>query len=753
VLTERRQSNPVEAFPRPLTSERLILLHRRAPRKRTPSTGLAGACLLRAIAVVALVAGGAGRAEAQIDDRVIRGLTFEGNNSIPAPVLEASIATTKSGWFARNGLVRWLGLGEKRYFDEVEFQRDVFRLAVLYKRSGFPDVQVDTLVRRDPENVWITFLIEEGAPILVDTLIVTGLDSVPGWVRNRADLDLPLQQGDVFDRALMQADADSITRRLRDRGYPSADVLVSYAVRTAERRATVTLDANPGVRARIGDVRVEGVERVDSSTVVDLMTARPGELYSQTDLFQSQRNLYNADLFRIATVDIDSARFEPGTDSVPLRVRVGESPPRRLRIGAGYGTNDCLRTNAGLTLRNFLGNGRLVDLSGSVSKVGIGDPLDWGLENSICKPLRDDSIGSRLLNYNLTTAVRRPAFLSANNTLIVSAFVERRSEFKVYRREEVGMSVGITRETPTRRLPLALTYTLAYGNTEATPVSFCAFFNACIPADVDLLSRQRRLATITATGSIPRANNPLDPTRGSVASAELTWASRWIGSSRLLQFARVIGDYAWYRPLARDVVLSWRIRGGVIFSPRVALTSDTAAYVPPEQRFYGGGPSDVRGYQRNELGPVVYVIPRADYDAGVAAGETEFESARDSNRIRVAATGGNSLAVGNVEVRFPSPVFGQRLRLAAFVDVGSVWERGQAQAGPRFRVTPGAGLRVSTPLGPARFDVAYSPAALAPGQLYIAEPDDRLTPDPARTGFQLDRGRRWTIHFAVGQPF
>ena len=352
--------------------------------------------LLRLLAAVGIVAGSAGGVHAQVDDRVIRGLTFEGNNSIPAPVLEASIATTKSGWFARNGLVRWLGLGEKRYFDEVEFQRDVFRLGVLYKRSGFPDVQVDTLVRRDPENVWVTFLIEEGEPILVDTLIVAGLDSVPGWVRSRADLDLPLRQGDVFDRALMQADADSITRRLRDRGYPSADVLVSYAVRTAERRAAVTLDANPGVRARIGDVRVEGVERVDSSTVVDLMTARPGELYSQTDLFQSQRNLYNADLFRIATVDIDSANFEPGTDSVPLRVQVAESPPRRLRIGAGYGTNDCLRTNAGLTLRNFLGNGRLVDLSGSGVDRGMLDEavsalgarrLLWGSDLTMCTGL------------------------------------------------------------------------------------------------------------------------------------------------------------------------------------------------------------------------------------------------------------------------------------------------------------------------------------------------------------------------------
>ncbi len=44
--------------------------------------------------------------------------------------------------------------------------------------------------------------------------------------------------------------------------------------------------------------------------------------------------------------------------------------------------------------------------------------------------------------------------------------------------------------------------------------------------------------------------------------------------------------------------------------------------------------------------------------------------------VTVAATGGNTLAVGNVELRFPSPLFKTRLRLATFLDVGGAWQRG-----------------------------------------------------------------------------
>jgi outer membrane translocation and assembly module TamA len=119
--------------------------------------------------------------------------------------------------------------------------------------------------------------------------------------------------------------------------------------------------------------------------------------------------------------------------------------------------------------------------------------------------------------------------------------------------------------------------------------------------------------------------------------------------------------------------------------------------------------------------------------------------------VQVSATGGNTLAVGNVELRVPSPVFGSRLRLAAFVDAGGAWQRGDGD--PVIRVTPGLGLRVATPLGPARLDMAYNPYRLQAGPLFQFDEDGALTPVPGREEFVLDRDGRFTFHFAVGQAF
>ncbi|HEX2611106.1 MAG TPA: BamA/TamA family outer membrane protein [Gemmatimonadales bacterium] len=675
---------------------------------------------------------------AQQTGRVVRKLSFEGNRALTDETLATAIATTNSSWFA-SGFLRWLGLGAKRYFDEQEFRRDVVRLSVLYRRSGYPDAVIDTLVRRTPQDVYITFNIQEGAPILVTSLTISGLDSLRDRLHRTVLVDLPLRQGDPFNRFAMQATADTITRRLRDRGYPAATVFTSFEVNREARTATVTLETEPDGRAVIGDITVVGAHRVDSVVVRKLLVSHTGRRFSQEELFESQRNLYESDLFRFATVNIDSSRYRPGTDSVPLLVQVNESKPRRIRGGLGYATYDCFRASLGWTSRNFLGAGRILDLTSQVSKVGVGSPVDWGLDRNICSASRDDSVGSAKVNFYLGASLRRPAFLSPNNAITLSVFGQRRSEFKVYLRQETGVSVAFTRTTPRRRNPLSLTYTLSYGRTEATAVSFCSVFGACTPDVTGPLRQNLVLATLTALGTFPRVNSPIDPTRGSNASVEVTYSSKYIGSSSLQQFTRVVGGMSWYRPLSRDVVLSWRVRGGLIFSPTLDVGNVSGAFIPPDQRFYAGGPNDVRGFERNELGPVIYVVP------------VGFANDRDS--VRVAATGGNTLALGNVELRLPSPVFSSRLRLATFVDAGGVWERQGPQQSRVIRVTPGVGIRIATPLGPARVDAAYNPYKLQGGQLFEADTLGNLTPVPGASSYVLARDRKWTFHFAVGQAF
>lgn len=687
-------------------------------------------------------------AAGQFEELVVRQLKFSGNHAIDSETMQSFIATTNSSFFATSSMIRWMGLGAKRTFNQRNFETDVERLKLLYRKSGYLEVEIDTVVRRTDKNIYLTFIITEGPPVVVEEMAILGLDSIPH--PDRVTRDLPLRAGDPFNRFLMQATGDTLARRLQDRGYPQAEVFLSFRVEHLARTATVGLDVYPGLMSTVGSIRVEGTDRLRPSLVRSLLTTSPGDDYSRENLFRSQRNLYRSDLFRYVAVGIDTLDYDFDSDTVPISVRVIEGRFHRVRAGVGYGTDDCIRLGAGWTARNFLGNGRIFDLSGRMSKIGVAPPFT-GLSDNLCRQLAfDPATGegdpfSQELNYNLTASLRQPAFFSPKNTAAISVFAERRSSPNVFLREDFGTSLSLARITASL-IGLDLIYRWENGFTEASDVNFCAYFNACTREDIDELRQRQNLATISLRGTVPRVNHPINPTRGWVAKLEGTLSSSIIGSSPLQEFVRFIGDFSWYRPVRRGHILSWRLRGGVLFAPRITLESGANAFVPPAQRFYAGGPNDVRGYRRNELGPVVYVVD----SASVVDSNGMLDPAALQN-ARVEAVGGNMLAVGNVELRIPTGIW-PRLRLALFIDAGSVWVRDPAALAPfRLRITPGVGLRLNTPLGPARLDVAYNPYDFPPGRLLGSTPSGDLV--ELSDDFQRARNRNFTIHVSVGQPF
>jgi outer membrane protein insertion porin family len=702
--------------------------------------------------LLAAVLAAAPLAAQQETQRVVRGLSFEGNHAIDDYTLSTAIATTSSGAFASRWWLRWMGLGEKRYFNELEFRRDVVRLLLLYRQSGYMNAVVDTLVRREGRDVYVTFRIYEGDPVRLVRLDVLGLDSI---LNVRAlKRSLPLQAGDPFNRALFQASADTTVGRLRNEGYPFADVLRSFDVDAAALRASAMLEGVPGPRMRVRSVTIIGANQTDTATVRNMLSVRPGDWFRQDQLYQTQRDLYALGMFRAVTVALaDTAASPPppppagaaGDSGVRVVVRVSEAPRHRIRVGAGYGSLDCFRVLGGWTAYDFLGGARSLDLTGQLSKIGVGRPFDAGFKSNVCGFLRDDPT-SDTANYNATVTLRQPTFFSPRHTASLALFAERRSEFRAYTRQAVGTNVAVTFNAR-RDVPVTVGYSYSVGHTTAEPANFCLFLTLCNVADQSFFTKSRAFGAVTISGLRGRVNSVLDPSVGSLMQVTLVHASRYVLSDTLYEFNRGELELSKYYPLSRRSVLAWRIRGGTILPQRLSLLGQRVQFVPPDQRFYAGGPNSVRGYARNGLGPRVYVSDSFD----VAGTDTTY---RD---IRAAPTGGNTVLTANLELRVPSPVFPDRVRLGLFVDVGQVWERGDTLSTVTgLRVTPGFGLRFVTPLGPVRLDAAYDGYPQEAGPLYYLNRTDRSITATGKTihpGLPPGFWRRVLVQFAVGQAF
>jgi outer membrane protein assembly factor BamA len=93
------------------------------------------------------------------------------------------------------------------------------------------------------------------------------------------------------------------------------------------------------------------------------------------------------------------------------------------------------------------------------------------------------------------------------------------------------------------------------------------------------------------------------------------------------------------------------------------------------------------------------------------------------------------------------------MRLAAFVDAGSVTVGGLRDLRDGWRVTPGVGLRAQSPVGPIRIDLAFNPQGSPTGEL--VEIPEEGPPIPTGVQFQEEQTfiRRLQLHLAVGQAF
>ena len=684
-------------------------------------------------------------------DLEVRTLAFAGNKAFSDAELANVIVNTAS-----SGSRRWIRfLGTRRCLDRPELPRDVLRLILFYRNHGYYDVAVDTLLQpKGSGAIALTFRVAEGRPTVVDSLRVCGLDSVRD--ARSLTLGLPLRVGRPFDRNLVEATKDTLARRLRDAGYPQADVLREYSVNRESHRAEVSYQVIPGPFARFGTVAVDieplkpGTEpELSKSTVKRAVGIRRGSTYRESVLEDAKRNLYQSDAYRHVDVVIDTTPGAPDS-VVNVRVLVAENYMHSARVGAGWGTLDCFRTQASFTDRDFLrGRGRL-ELNGRLSKIGTGRPLAGAATRSFCNKvtqLGQDPYGDTL-NYFIGATLRQPVIFGLRTIPSLTLYSERRSEFKAFvRTTPIG---GVASFDFARRRvlpPMTFAYQLERGRTTAEPALFCAVFNLCTEADRSQVQELRRLAVVSWAATRDRTNDPLEPTRGSVLRIDFRHAlsrepfgAKWLNllgsSDDGIQFNRITGDVAWYRRIG-DVTLASRLRVGGVLGNRLRLTDTVNFFIPPQERMYAGGPSSVRGFRQNELGPVVYVVSSVD-TIGTRAGEEIFDPVTGERiyylRVkgdtmargfeRAVPTGGNSVILGTVELRIKSPILPQLVQWAVFEDFGQVWNRGDSLnfAIRDLKLTPGAGVRIFSPIGAIRVDVGYNPYRRPVGAAYYDAP-------------------------------
>ncbi|HEY4305575.1 MAG TPA: BamA/TamA family outer membrane protein, partial [Gemmatimonadaceae bacterium] len=542
-------------------------------------------------------------------DREVRALHFEGNDTFSDDQLSALVVTTASSSTRRVLHV----FGAKRCFPEEGLAPDVARLTAWYQNNGFFDTKIDTLVKSlSATALDVTFKVNEGQPLILDTLRITGLDSVRQHDEIVRATDLRL--GGRVGASLVRSAVDTIRERLRNSGYPRADVFTSYSTHKAEHTAEVDMQAVPGPFARFGTIAVNSVNKdgkkppaIDSTTVLRLIGFRTGDGYSDDALDRAQRNLYVLTAYVHVSVALDTT-WAHGDSIADVKIDLREDKLHQFDLSEGWATLDCFRVTSAYTDKNFRGVAQQLELNGQVSKLGFAEPTAANWSRDLCGQLKPDSIASSKLNDRFGATIRQPNIRGSHWSPAYSAYTERRGERLAYlRTTDFGFGVSALRDV-SQRTPFQLGYNFEHGATQAEPAILCGVFLRCTPDDREEV--QRRLLYGVGSASLQRSttDNLVAPTRGYVAAAEVRYSAPWLASDPTLRFLKFTGDLSWYRQVVRNATFVAHGSAGWI---QGGSSSNGTKLPPPQERLYAGGSNSVRGFQQNELGPQVYLLDSA----------------------------------------------------------------------------------------------------------------------------------------------
>ena len=641
-------------------------------------------------------------------------VTFAGNKAVSSQTLEAAVETAPSSGARR--FTRFFGT--RRCLAQGALLRDVARLMLFYRRKGYPRVAVDTAIERgQTKAVHVRFGIRENDPLVLDSVEIRGVaDSA---IRARVRRGVTLRPGDPLDRFSLDASSTAIVAGLRRAGYLAATARAGESADSARRRAVAWIDVTMGPRVRVGEVRIDarGLDstepRIPAQRVGRITRLQPGAVLGTQELADARQSLDAVGLFDDIRITLDSIRSPPAGDSgdgtANVNVSVVEGTANEMHVRAGYGTLDCIRLQFQASRTAVFAKPGRFEATLNLSKVAVGSPLDFA--PAFCSSdVRADPYSTRL-NYYVGGTYAIPALGRGRWSKAFSVYTERRSEYLAYLKTTyLGGSASLTRACG-RRWSGAVAYDLSYARTEAEPAVLCATFSACLAADRDQFTEALPFGLASVLTTYDDTDVPLDPTRGKSLRMEIRVAPQWLGTAVRQQVAGARVNAAAYFPVAKRTVLALRAQGGVVGK------LPGGSFIPQGERLFAGGASSVRGFRQNEIGTRVYL---ADSVRMVVQGDTLLWALPpDSTGWRAVPTGGNAAAVANVELRVRPSVFTEFIQFVAFVDAGNVWTRGEEDLDntPIF-VTPGVGVRLSTPVGPIRLDIAWNSYAPPAGPAY-----------------------------------
>jgi translocation and assembly module TamA len=608
------------------------------------------------------------------DTPVVKDVHISGNDEISSRKIKQRILTSQTGWwpFAR-----------KQYFDPVAWQADLERIRRFYAANGFYQAEVvkDEVTPRPPDGVALEVQVREGKPTKIGKVDIQGLAALPAADRDVALRRLPLATGVVFREEDWAAAKRLLADRLRNRGYAKASVTGRALVDVKTQLADLTLLVDTGRSYAFGDIEVDTAPEahVPAKYVWEQvrLAISEGETFSDAAIEEAQRRVFGLGVF--ATIRVTAGEPDEATGRIPVRVIVREGQFRTLRLGGGVRA-DAIRNEARAvgewTNRNFLGGMRKLSARVEAGWAFLPNVVTVA-RNDLTENPRSGPIARLRFEFEQPRLFARPS-LRWRNSLEIDRTLEQ-----TYNAFSTRLMTGVVWQVYST-LAIFPAYRVEADYLNGAPINSAATAPLTLGCETTSDHCFIWLSYLDGLVTWDRRDHVFDPRNGTYFSLDLQGGGGPLGGD--FEYARVLPDARVYRSFfeGNALTLSARLRAGQLWT--ASGNPDDSAVVT---RFYAGGGVSMRGFSDRRLSPLLLVPPPP--------------GSQTTTPITV-PIGGNGLIDGSFETRYtllPS------LRVAGFVDFGQVThDRFTLGDIPHVLWAVGVGIRLLTPIGPIRVDLA-----------------------------------------------
>ena len=552
------------------------------------------------------------------EKRKIGKIIFEGNKNISDKKLLKEMETAPWRF--------WRFWSKRSRYRPSIFEEDLIKLRTAFRDQGFLDVSIEQggvkIIPKGSNSLDVVIRVDEGERSYFGEISIVGNSVITAKDLKRLDsrADKELKKGDHYSPTLLSRERNRLRKKYGEQGYLDARVVSIRKPNLQTGQIDLRFEITENNKFTVNTIQVRGNEKTKTTAIVRDLALAPGETFDLLRMETSESRLRNTRFFEKVTLDdepIASQDPELQSSRRNLVVNVEEGRTGHVSFGVGFSTLEKAMMFAEFRQGNF----DIMRWRSPHRLQGDGQKFRLRLK-----------LGARSNEVRL--ALEEPWFMNRRVAAGFELFREKSDYYSSYYDE---MRAGF--EVYFRKRLFELVEGRLFYRLEDVIISDIGIG---VPGFIindpkyDLLKNEidRTISKVGLSLTRDTRNSILFPSEGSIVTLRKEFAGGPFGGDADYGRFELQGAKFFETFTPMEQVLSIVVRTGTL-----GRFDGKDADVPFFEKFFLGGPYNLRGWDYREAGPQVLKEPNGGNSYSYLSAEYTFKIA-DPLRFAVFYDGG-----------------------------------------------------------------------------------------------------------------